>query len=132
MEELCRLIQHDNRVYELILLSGTKEGVDCYMEKIGALFHAMPPEQTLRYILNGTESPLPPLQYFVEQSNRFERENKLIGNGRLAILYRRDVFWSIAARIVATLNIFYRGRLKLMLFEGKERDTAMAWLLRDD
>jgi hypothetical protein len=130
--EHCRLISHSNGIHELILLSGTKEGVDCYMAKIGALFHAMPTDQTLRYMLNGLESPLPPIQYFVNESNRFERENKYIGSGRLAILYRRDFFWTVASRIVTMLNVFYRGRLKLMLFEGADRDTAIAWLLRDD
>jgi hypothetical protein len=130
--ELCRLINHPNGIHELILLAGTKEAVDCYMQKIGALFHALPQDQTLRYILNGLEAPLPPLQYFVNESNRFERENKHIGNGRLAILYRRDIFWTIASRIVTMLNVFYRGRLKLMLFEGSERETAIEWLLRDD
>jgi hypothetical protein len=130
--EHCRLISHANGIHELILLSGTKEGVDCYMAKIGTLFHATPIEQTLRYILNGTEAPLPPIQYFVNESNRFERENRHIAGGRLAILYRKDFFWSVASRIVTMLNVFYRGRLKLMLFEGKDRDSAIAWLLRDD
>jgi hypothetical protein len=132
MDEYCRHIVHENGIHELILLSGTKQGVDCYMEKIGALFLSMPREKTLRYILNGTEAPLPPIQYFVNESNRFEREHKYIGNGRLAILYRKDPFWSVASRVVTMLNVFYHGRLKLQIFEGKERKTAIEWLLRDD
>lgn len=132
MEEHCRHIAHENGTHELILLSGTKQAVDCYIEKIGALFLTMPHEQTLRYILNGTEAPLPPIQYFVNESNRFEREHKFVANGRLAILYRKDPFWSVASRIVAMLNVFYRGRLKLQMFEGGERELAIEWLLRDD
>ena len=132
MEEHCRHIAHENGIHELILLTGTKAAVDCYMQTIGALFLATPQEQTLRYILNGVEAPLPPIQYFVNESNRFERENKLIPTGRLAILYRRDPFWTVVSRIVSMLNMFYRGRLLIMLFEGKDREEAINWLLRDD
>jgi hypothetical protein len=132
MDEHCRHIAHENGVHELILLTGTKDAVDCYMAKIGKLFLSTPKDQTLRYILNGTEAPLPPIQYFVNESNRFERENKNIPIGRLAILYRRDPFWTVASRIVTMLNMFYRGRLLIMLFEGTDRKEAINWLLRND
>jgi hypothetical protein len=132
MDEHCRHIAHENGIHELIMLTGTKAAVDCYMQKISALFHATPKDQTLRYILNGLETPLPPIQYLVNESNRFDRENKNIPIGRLAILYRRDPFWTVVSRIVSMLNMFYRGRLLIMLFEGKDRQEAINWLLLDN
>jgi hypothetical protein len=132
MDEHCRHIAHEIGIHELILLTGTKEAVDCYTQKIGALFLSTPQDETLRYILNGTEAPLPPIQYFVNESNRFENEHKFTCKGRLAILYRRDPFWTVASRIVTMLNMFYRGRLLIMLFDGNDRQEAINWLLRND
>lgn len=129
MIEHCRLIPHDSGIYELIMLSGTKMAVDCYIDKIGALYQEMPINNTLRYILNASEAPLPPLQYFINRSNQYQREHPSIGKGRLAILYKQDIFVAVVARIIRMLNTLYRGALVMEMFEIKDRENAIAWLL---
>jgi hypothetical protein len=92
-----------------------------------------PQRNKLRYILNATDcDQLPPLKYFVDQSNAYQQAHPYIGPGRLVILYRRNTFWSIVSRIVNMLNILYRGELVLHMFEEHERDNAIKWLVADN
>jgi|GEM_PF-5326672 len=132
-EKRCEHIQHDNGIHEVILYSGTRQGVDCYVEIVGALFHQKPDDETLRYILNASQvDRLPPIKYFVEQSDAYQRKHPYIGPGRLAVIYTRTPFWSIVSRIVNMLNTLYRGKLVLKMYDIRDYDAAIAWLLLDD
>jgi hypothetical protein len=130
---LCEHIHHNNGIHEIKLYRGTRQGVDCYVEIVGALFHEKPEKETLRYILNASEcDQLPPIKYFVDQSNAYQQAHPYIGPGRLVVMYKRNTFWSIVSRIVNMLNILYRGTLVLKMFEVHERDEAIQWLLLDN
>lgn len=133
MIEHCKYIKHDNGIHEIILLSATRDAVDCYTSIVGPLFLNKPEDETLRYILNATECKnLPPLRYFVQRSNDYKKEHPEIGPGRLAVLYQRNGFWLMVSSIINMLNTLYTSELVLCMFEASEREQAIEWLLRDD
>lgn len=133
MIEHCKYIEHDNGIHEIILLTATREAVDCWVSIVGPLFLNKPEEETLRYILNGTQCPdLPPIRYFIQQSNDYERQHPGIGPGRLVVLYPRNGFWTVVSSVVNMLNLLYQGRLVMRMFEEGQREQAIEWLLGDD
>jgi hypothetical protein len=133
MIEHCKHIKHDNGIHEIILLTATNDVVDCYMAIVGPLFLNKPEDETLRYILNATQcKDLPPLRYFIQQSNDYKKQHPQIGPGRLAILYQHNGFWMIVSNVANMLNLVYKGDLILRMFEETEREQAIEWLLSDN
>ena len=131
-DKLCKHIERDNGIHEIMLYRGTRQGVDCYIEIVGTLFDQLSSEDTLRYILNATVcDQLPPLNYFVNRSNTYQRQHPELGKGRLVILYNRTAFWAVVSRVINMLNIRYRGALIMKMFEASEREQAIKWLLDD-
>jgi len=133
MIEHCKYIQHDNGIHEIILLTATRDAVDCYTSIVGPLFLSKPDDETLRYMLNAAECDgLPPLRYFIQQSSDYKKQHPQIGPGRLAILYYRNGFWLIVSSVINMINALYKTELVLCMFEASEREKAIEWLLRDD
>lgn len=113
-EKRCEHIEHNNGIHEIMLYSGTRQGVDCYIAIVGTLFHQKPADETLCYVLNATQcDQLPPIKYFVDQSNEYQHQHPYIGPGRLALIYTRNSFWLIVSRVV---NMLYRGALVVPLY----------------
>ena len=84
-DKLCEYIEHENGIHEIMLYRGTRQGVDCYIETVGALFDQLSSEDTLRYILNATVcDQLPPLNYFVNRSNAYQRAHPEPGEGAIS------------------------------------------------
>ncbi len=130
IDKLCEHIEHENGIHEIMLYRGTRQGVDCYIEQVGALFDRLSSEDTLRYILNATVcDQLPPINYFVNRSNTYQQEHSELGQGRLVILYNRTPFWTVISSIINMLNIRYRGALVMKMIEGSKREQAIEWLL---
>ncbi len=44
MIEPCKYIEHENGIHEIILLTATKDTVDCYVSIVGDLFLNKPEE----------------------------------------------------------------------------------------
>ena len=132
MLEHCRYIEHENGIHEIILLTASKEAVDCYISIVGPLF-LKNPDETLRYILNANEyDNLPPLHYFIQQSNAYKKQHWYIRRGRLAVFFTRNALWLMVASVVSMLNTLYRSDLVIRVFEATERKDAIEWLLCDD
>jgi hypothetical protein len=130
MDELIRYHVLENGVIEFINLSNQRAAVDEFFKALSKAMEGHPKEITFRYLVDTSQSDIPPFGYFLEKNRLWVRENSDIAPTRAAVLLsRNNPFRSFAFSLANVLMRGAKSELKVQIFDVHERDKALSWLL---
>ena len=131
MSKLIRYQQLENGIHEITFLEKTRASVDEFFQTMQALYHASPPKQAMRLLLDLSTAGTIPMQYMFQESQNWRRRNPNNFPARILILHPARGILPVARVLVNSVAQSRGTQTKLRLESVANRDEAIAWLLQD-
>jgi hypothetical protein len=131
-EKHIKAAQLENGIYEFVTQSNSRATVDAFFAALSEVMESYPKDKTFRYIVDMRKNDFPPFAYFIERNRAWAATNSAILPTRMVLLVPitnpfRSLIFSLLPVIVRTAN----RPLKVSIFDVKERDNAIFWLMSE-
>ncbi|MEL6527927.1 MAG: hypothetical protein AAFQ07_19675, partial [Chloroflexota bacterium] len=116
-----------SEIHEFVFTGGSDAGLENFFEIARDLLDASKPEDTMRYIIDTTQSTTNnQMGKLVRGFRKLEAQVGERAAGRTVILHDGSVLLSLADTFLSTLA---PAKDKTRFFTADERESAIAWLL---